>query len=101
MFSKLLPCGSWQFAALDHRRVLPEERPALLGVAPIVIGVERGLPQGANWTVPCGLWQELHDIFPSRSGMWEERSCFARACWRWQVAHVSISVPWASWARGE
>ena len=37
---------------------------------------------------------------PSRSGMCEERICWARF-WRWQEPHVSITVGFASADRGE
>ena len=52
----------------------------------------------AGVAVPCGLWQEVHVILPSRTGMWELRICSAR-CRRWQVPHVSISVAFVSWWR--
>src|SRR3954447_15498312 len=38
---------------------------------------------------PCGLWQELHSIFPSRSGMCPKRCCLAT--WGlWHATHVSV-----------
>src|SRR5512132_2734859 len=43
--------------------------------------------------VPCGEWQEVHSIFPSRTGMCDPR-CILAALSRWHGAHVvEIDVP--------
>ena len=45
----LEPCGAWQEEQSSvHRRVLPEQRPALLGVALVAGLVERGLDELAS-----------------------------------------------------
>src|SRR5215217_963608 len=46
---------------------------------------------------PCGLWQELHSIFPSASGMCATRFTLV-ACVRWQLPHSSSSVAFFSCA---
>ena len=79
-------------AAVARRRVLPQERAALVGVAGGAQSPRSESPLRSCFTLvePCGLWQVEHSILPSRSGMWPDRSTFATLS-RWHVAQVSIS----------
>ena len=46
---------------------------------------------------PCGLWQDEHDILPSRTGMCATARSVFVTCWRWHVAHNWVSVAFTSW----
>src|SRR5206468_662640 len=39
---------------------------------------------------PCGVWQEVHSILPSRSGMWPDFWTFIASC-LWQEMQVSVA----------
>ena len=54
----------------------------------VAVLVDRDLEQLLGYGVPCGLWQLVQFILPSRIGMWLERIRAAFFC-RWQAVHSS------------
>ena len=79
MFSWFEPCGSWQFAQLSLTGAWTQRngpRFSAWHLKHVSFGDDS--LRRAGFTVPCGLWHEVHVIFPSRSGMCEERICCAR-----------------------
>ena len=46
---------------------------------------------------PCGLWHELQDILPSRTGMCATARSVLVTCRRWQVAQTCVSVGFTNW----
>ena len=79
-------------AAVDHRRVLPEERAALLGVAARAALVDgRPTRSSLTFTEPCTLWQDEQCILPSRTGMWLKRCCLLVMVW-WQRASADLRL---------
>src|SRR6185295_1678622 len=45
---------------------------------------------------PCGLWQEVQDILPSRTGMCATARSVLLTCSRWHVAQTCVCVAWTS-----
>ena len=82
---------------LAHRRVLEQERPALLRMALVAIVVDRILAQQRFSKLPradCG--SPSSTIFPSRSGICDARNnCARRSLWHWK--HVSASNAVLNW----
>ena len=49
---------------------------------------------------PCGVWQVVQSILPSRTGMWPDFLTFIASC-LWQVSQVSTAVTVFSCARSD
>src|SRR5687767_8072842 len=90
MRSLLDPCGSWHVAQLSpltpacsnsHGPRLSAWHEAHDSLTVLPVFSSRTLVE------PCGLWHDAHSIFPSRTGMWPERSSLATLS-RWQDMHV-------------
>src|SRR5689334_15784477 len=90
--------GSWQFEQLSLTGACTHRNGPRLSAwqwKHVALGV--GSFSSAGAIVPCGLWQDVHVILPSRSGMWELRSVWP-FCLVWHWPHVSMTVSRASWA---
>src|SRR6476659_7635473 len=93
------PCGSWHVAQFSRTGACSNSIGPRISVWQLVHSSATELPVLRFLTLliePWGLWQELHDILPSRTGMCAtERSVFV-TCSLWHVAHTCVSVAWTS-----
>src|SRR3954447_6302978 len=85
------PCGSWQVAQFSRTGACSHSIGPRISVWQLMQSSATELPVLRFFTLliePCGLWHELHESFPSRTGIWATaRSVFA-TCSRWQVTHT-------------
>src|SRR3954454_17971762 len=66
------PCGSWQVTQLSRTGVCSKSIGPRISAWQLVQLSTTELPVFSALTLliePCGLWQDEHDIFPSRTGM--------------------------------
>src|SRR3990172_8212844 len=100
-FSWFEPCGSWQVAQLSTTGACSQRKGPRFSAWQVKhVSLAEFSLRSAGVTVPCGLWQAVQVILPSRSGMCEERIVCARF-WRGHWPQVSVTVARASWARDE
>src|SRR5262245_46288118 len=76
IFSWFEPWGSWQFVQLSVTGACSQRKGSRFSAWQVkqVSLVDIAL-RLCCVTPPCGLWQDVHVILPSRSGMWEDRIC--------------------------
>src|SRR3989304_3589155 len=100
-FSWFEPCGSWQVAQLSTTGACSQRKGPRFSAWQVKhVSLAEFSLRSAGVTVPCGLWQAVQVILPSRSGMCEERIVCARF-WRWHWPQGSITVARARWAGDE
>ena len=66
------PCGSWQVVQFSRTGACSKSTGPRISVWQVVQNSETELPVFRFLTLviePCGLWHELQDILPSRTGM--------------------------------
>src|SRR5262245_17842516 len=99
MRSLEVPCGSWHVAQFSRTGVCSNSIGPRISVWQLVHSSATELPVFRFLTLlidPCGLWQDEHDILPSRTGMCATaRSVFA-TCTLWQLAQTCVSVGFTS-----
>src|SRR4051794_717732 len=89
------PCGSWQVAQFSRTGACSKSIGPRISVWQLVHSSATELPVFRFLTLliePCGLWQELHDILPSRTGMCATERSVLVTCSRWHVAQSWVSV---------
>src|SRR3954471_12813943 len=98
------PCGSWQVAQFSRTGACSHNIGPRISVWQLTHSSDTELPVLRFLTLliePCGLWHELHDSFPSRTGMCATaRSVFA-TCSRWQVTQTCVCVGATSCRSGD
>src|SRR5262245_54181912 len=79
MRSWLLPCGSWQVVQLSVTGACSHRNgPRFSAWQVKQESLSDCSLSRAGVMLPCGLWHDVHVILPSRTGMCEERYCWAR-----------------------
>jgi hypothetical protein len=78
--------------------VIPDERAAFFRMA----GGARSFNELPAFNIrtlfePCGVWQVMQSILPSRTGIWPDRFTFIASC-LWQDSHMSRAVAAFNWA---
>src|SRR6185369_12450450 len=89
------PCGSWQVAQFSRTCACSNSIGPRISLWQLVHDSATELPVFRFLTLmiePCGLWQELHDILPSRTGICATARSVLLTCSRWQVAQSSVCV---------
>src|SRR3954470_18318586 len=93
------PCGSWQVAQFSRTGACSHIIGPRISAWQLTHSSPTELPVLSALTFvidPCGLWHELHDIFPSRTGMCATARSVLATCRRWHVAHNSVCVAFTS-----
>src|SRR4029079_2368038 len=93
------PCGSWQVAQFSRTGACSKIIGPGISVGQLLHSSATELPVFRFLTLliePCGLWQELHDSLPSRTGMCATARSVLVTCSRWHVAQTCFSVGWTS-----
>src|SRR4051812_50090332 len=94
------PCGSWQVAQFSRTGACSKSIGPRISVWQLVQSSATELPVLRFLTLliePCGLWQELHDILPSRTGMCAIARSVLVTC-RWgHVGQRGVSAGWVKW----
>src|SRR4029453_7895465 len=94
------PCGSWQVAQFSRTGACSHSIGPRISVWHEVQLSATELPTLSAFTLliePCGLWQELHDIFPSRTRMCATARSVLATFRRGHAGHVAGSVRLISW----
>src|SRR4051812_34566695 len=94
------PCGSWQVAQFSRTGACSKSIGPRISVWQLVRDSTTEFPTFSALTLlidPCGLWHELQDILPSRTGMCATARSVLATWRRWQVAHSCVSVGFTSW----
>src|SRR4029077_11775995 len=89
------PCGSWQGGPISRPGACSKSIGPRISVWQLVHSSATELPVFRFLTLliePCGLWQELHDILPSRTGMCATARSVLVTCSLWHVAQTSVCV---------
>src|SRR5205809_8086979 len=89
------PCGSWQVAQFSRTGACSKSIGPRISVWQLVHSSATELPVFRFLTLliePCGLWQELHDILFSRTGIWATARSVLVTWSLWQVAQTSVCV---------
>src|SRR5688572_1921646 len=98
------PCGSWHVVQLSLTGACSHSIGPRISAWQEVHNSPTEVPVFNPLTLvidPCGLWQDEHDILPSRTGMWATARSVLTTCWRWHVTHSSVCVALTSWCCGD
>src|SRR3982751_4155540 len=98
------PCGSWQVAQFSRTGVCSHIIGPRISAWQLTQSSATELPVLSAFTFvidPCGLWHELHDIFPSRTGMCATARSVLATCVLWHVAQICVCVALTSWCSGD
>src|SRR5262245_50886273 len=93
------PCGSWHVAQLSFTGACSQSIGPRISAWQLIQSSLTELPTLSALTLlidPCGLWQEEHDILPSRTGMCATARSVLTTWTRWQDAHKAVSVGFTS-----
>src|SRR5512147_856249 len=87
------PCGSWHVTQFSRPTACSNRNGPRFSAWQLAQDSAIELPTRSILTLsePCGLWQEVHSIFPSRTGMCDDLWILLTSFW-WQALQVSSCV---------
>src|SRR5688500_17044257 len=98
------PCGSWQVVQLSRTGACSQSTGPRISAWHVVHISPTELPLLSALTLvidPCGLWQDVHAILPSRTGMCATARSVLATCARWHVAQSCVCVAFTSWCAAD